>query len=52
MMLAAFLSKTNSYAFLVADFLLNLTKVYGNSYQIRLFTDSRVRAFVPYPSSI
>ena len=48
---AAFLSslKTNNHAFLVADFMLEMTKEYGNAFQVRLLTDNRVRVFVPCP---
>ena len=44
--------KLNKHTFLVADLMLDWTKEYGNTYQIRLFTDNRVRVFVPYPWSI
>ena len=40
------LPKTNNYD-LAADFALEWTKEYGNIYQLRLFTDNRVRVFIP-----
>ena len=45
-----FLYQTNIF---VADFILYWTKKYGNIFQLRLLTDSRVRVFTfPHPWSI
>jgi hypothetical protein len=38
--------------FFVADIVLDYAKEYGNAYQLRLFTDNRVRVFTPESCSI
>lgn len=40
------LSKTNNYALLTAESMLNWTKKYGNIFQLRLLTDNRVRVCI------